>query len=460
MCKVDGAAAAIPDLFPDGQKHSFASAFVVWEACNILAQRQSLPWILDESGKLVYQRPIKGGKGALTFRIKGTLTSDTITVMPKEAVFSVLETFDIRAACLHLIYAAHATGLDKPWEQEFLLSDRQIEHYLGLDKRKDLNKLAKLTLIRELVQQPCKLAVSLDWPQQGQVKGFTLGGDRLWHLSDLQYHFQDDEQGCKHLVGLTFRVKAGQWAKYFLNRQGCKARTAFYQYGALPKTLLGNIMSIWQQHEGAARMMLWLLFNTKMGTEQRIAVPTLMRIAYGEQRIQQATYDRELRKYLIRTFESDLETLHYYHLKPVFDETTYPPDIQPLWAKLANLPEDADEALDFWIADGSNDVRVTDAAPRGKWNRLMNARIISFELPSDWIQKSQKATQKQQRTRKSKTKLQPESILSAEDITEARKKLQLSQRTLAEKTFHGRGKPAKPRLKICDRIPDPNCIIL
>lgn len=137
---------------------------------------------------------------------------------------------------------------------------------------------------------------------------------------------------------------------------------------------------------------------------------------------------------MIRTFESDLETLHHYHLKPVFDETTYPPDIQPLWAKLANLPEDADEALDFWIADGSNDVRVTDAAPRGKWNRLMNARIISFELPSDWIQKSQKATQKQQRTRKSKTKPQPESILSAEDITEARKKLQLSQRTLAEKT--------------------------
>jgi hypothetical protein len=68
---------------------------------------------------------------------------------------SAIEALDIRAACMHLIYAAHATTLDKPWEQEFVISDRQIEEYLGLDKRRDLTKLAKLSLIKEIAQQPC-----------------------------------------------------------------------------------------------------------------------------------------------------------------------------------------------------------------------------------------------------------------------------------------------------------------
>jgi DNA-binding transcriptional regulator YiaG/Pyruvate/2-oxoacid:ferredoxin oxidoreductase delta subunit len=434
-CKVEGRVATSPDLFPDGKNHPFASAIVVWEACNILAQRQSINWTLDEAGKLFYQRSIRGGQGLLTFRLKDTLTSDSPTFFPKEVMTSVIQSFDIRAACIHLLYAAYATGLDKPWEQEFVISDRQIEEYLGLDKRKDLSKLAKLTLIRELVLQPTKLAVNIDWPQQGMVPGFTLIGDRLWHLSDMQYQFQDDEQGCKHLIGLTFRVRAGQWAKYFLNRKACKERSAYYQYGTLPKSLLSNVMSIWQQHEGAARMMLWLLFKTKMGVEQRISVPTLMRIAYGENRVNQANVDREQRKYLVRAFESDLEALHHYRLKPVFDEITYPAEIQPLWVKLLQLPEDAEDALDFWISDGSNAVRLTDAAPRGKWNRLLNARILSFELPVDWrAHTTKKSERKQSRNYPRQTQHSPSISLSGEDITAARKRLQLSQRTLAEKT--------------------------
>jgi hypothetical protein len=69
---------------------------------------------------------------------------------------------------------------------------------------------------------------------------------------EIQNHFQDDDLGCKHLVGLTFKVRAGLWAKYFLNQQGYKKYTAFYQYGILPKSLLSTVMSIWQQHEGTA----------------------------------------------------------------------------------------------------------------------------------------------------------------------------------------------------------------
>lgn len=435
-CKVDKKVAVGPDLFLDGKSHPFASSIVVWEACNVLAQRQSVNWAIDESGKLYYQRSIKGGQGSLTFRIKDTLTADSPTVFPPDVMFSTLESFDIRAACLHLMYAAYITGLDKPWEQDVIISDRQIEEYLGLYKRKDLSKLAKLTLMRELAQQPSKLAVNIDWPQQGNVPGFTLIGDRLWHLSDMQFQFQDDEQGCKHLTGFTFRLRAGQWAKYFLNRQGCKDRSAFYQYGTLPKSLLNQVMSIWQQHEGAARMMLWLLFKTRMGADQRISVATLMRIAYGEKRVTQAYGDREHRKYLIRAFESDLEVLYSYHLKPLFDPVTYSEDIQPLWAKLLQLPEDAEEALEFWTNDGSQTVRLTDAAPRGKWNRLLNARILSFQLPEDWGQQTSKKMEQRQRGHSQRRRSQhtAPAELSAVEVIAARKRLRLSQRSLAQKT--------------------------
>ena len=146
-----------------------------------------------------------------------------------------------------------------------------------------------------------------------------MTNSRLWHLVDIQHHFQEDDHGCKYLIGLTFKVKAGLWAQYFLNKQACKERTAFYQYGSLPKTLLTTVMSIWQQHEGAVRLMLWLLFKTKMGKEQRITVPTLLRIAYGEEKVALASRQREERKRLLRTFESDLEILNHYGMKPLFD---------------------------------------------------------------------------------------------------------------------------------------------
>lgn len=426
-CKADARIAPSSKLFVDSKSHPFASSIIIWELCNVLAQRQSLLWESDASGELYYQRQINSTKGAIAFQITDSVDAPSIALKGAEAL-SAIATFDIRSACLHLIYAAHATNLDQPWEEEFIINDRQIEEYLGLEKRKDLSKSTKLTLIKELAQQPCKLIVSINLPPQRKIKGVSLEKSRLWHLLDIQHHFQEDELGCKHLVGLTFKIKAGEWAQYFLNRQACKERTAFYQYGNLPKSLLSAIMSIWQQHEGAARMMLWLLFKTKMGREQRITIPTLMKVAYGDRKLSQVALQTEHRQRLVRIFESDLEVLNHYGLKPIFDPITYPLEIQPLWTKLVDIPEDAEAALEFWIDDGSN--RLTDAAPRGKWNRLKNARILYFEMPPEWQKQLTKS--KKKRTSHRKTKLQPQIALSTEYILEARKKLGLSQRDLAQ----------------------------
>ncbi|QZZ18867.1 helix-turn-helix domain-containing protein [Leptothermofonsia sichuanensis E412] len=426
-------------LFMNGKSSPFASAIVVWEACNVLAQRQSLPWQVDPHGKLYYERQVNGGRGTIAFRLTNTPESDTIVALDHAAAEAEMARWDVRDACLHLIYAAHAAALEQPWEQEFVISDRQIETYLGLEKRKDLSKLARLTLIKDLVQRPCKLQLDLHWFQQGRVHSFTLKQSRLWHLLETQHHFQEDELGCKHLAGLTFRIRAGVWSKYFLNRQGARDNTAFYQYSSLPKSLLQTVFSIWQQHEGAARMMLWLLFKTKMGHEQRLTIPTLMRIAYGETRVLQASVQREERKRLLRSFESDLEVLHHYGLKPVFDPITYPREIQPLWAKLADLPDDAEAALEFWTQDGSQNHRLTDAAPRDKWHRLMQARFVCFELPEGWDAQSaqsakkslRKSERKEKRFQQTDRSAPDRPILSSQQIITARKRLHLSQRGLA-----------------------------
>jgi DNA-binding transcriptional regulator YiaG len=193
-------------------------------------------------------------------------------------------------------------------------------------------------------------------------------------------------------------------------------------------------MSIWQQHEGAVRLMLWLLFKTKMGKEQRITVPTLLRIAYGEEKVTLASRQREERKRLLRTFESDLEILNHHGIKPVFDPITYPPEIQPLWAKLMDIPEDPDEALEFWINDAGGETRLTDTGPRGKWNLLMNARILAFELPPEWERQISESEKKQRRTARVKRKSPTAGDLVGEQILQARKTLNLSQRELAKLT--------------------------
>ncbi|GAB1541098.1 hypothetical protein NUACC21_37680 [Scytonema sp. NUACC21] len=426
-CKVDLREATSPDLFANGKSNPFASSIVIWEACNVLSQRMWLPWVIDESQKVCYRRQVNQGKGEIAFHISDFHNGGELVTE-----LGAVEKFDIRAACIHLIFAAHATALDKPWEQEFTIDDRQIEKYLGLEKRKDLSKTAKLSLIKNLVQQTCSLIVSINWPQQGYIKGFSVEGVRLWDLMEIQHHFQEDDIGCKYLTGLTFKVRAGIWAQYFLNKQGCKERTAFYQYGSLPKSLLTTVMSIWQQHEGTARLMLWLLFKTKMGKEQRITVPTLLRVAYGEEKTSVACRQREERKRLLRTFENDLEVLNHYGIKPIFDPVTYPPEIQPLWAKLVNLPEDPDEALDFWIHDAGGKTRLTDSGPRGKWNMLMNARILSFELPQEWEQQTTEPDKKQRNLKNKKKSKSTAGYLLGEQILQARKNLNLSQRELAK----------------------------
>ncbi|MEO1094379.1 MAG: helix-turn-helix domain-containing protein [Cyanobacteria bacterium J06638_28] len=430
-CKSSLLPAAIPDIFLNGKTAPFASSMVIWEACNLLAQRQTLPWQRDDSDRLSYHRQVHRGRGQIQFRLARNPEAKVLKPMQFEVGQAAIGDFDIRAACLHLIFAAYAVTGDRPWEETFVINDQQIEQYVGLDKRKDLTKLDKLTLIKDLVHQACRILVSLDWPRQGKVQSFSLEEHAVWRLLDTQYYFETDAEGDRHLIGLSFTIQPGIWAKHFLNKQDYRRHTAFYQYGTLPQSLIAAVMSDWQQHEGAMRLLLWLLFKLRLGGDHRVTIRTLLRIAYGEERVIEATTIRGAHKRLLRTFEGDLETMYYHGLIPQFDPETYPADIQPLWARVADIPDDADAALEFWTEDASSALSLAGTAPRNKWQRLLNARLLGFDLPETWQQVAQRKTTK--RRRSSSQSAHTLKQLSGSEIKAARQQQKLTQRALAER---------------------------
>ncbi len=425
--------ATILDLFLNRKTTPFASSMVMWEACNILAQRQTLSWQTDPDGYLCYNRPVRRGKGEMRFRLAANPEAEVLVPMTTGMATAAIANFDIRAACIHLIFAAYVVSADCPWEETFVLNNQHIEKYLGLDKRKDLSKLDKLTLIKDLVYQCCRILVALDWPRQGKVKSFTLDEHPVWHLLETQYYFEEDARGYRHLIGLEFTIQAGIWVKYFLNKREYRHQTAFYQYGILPRSLLTEIMSNWQQHEGAIRLLVWLLFKVRLGGDQRMKVCTLLHIAYGEERVMEATTVRGAYKRMIKTFESDLETIYYHGLKPLFDPETYPSDIQPLWAKVADIPDDPGDALKFWSEDANRALSLTDTAPRDKWQRLLNARLLGFELPEAWQQTVRRRTPKRRRQPSQSQVVTQSEQLSGSDINTARRQQNLTQRALADR---------------------------
>jgi DNA-binding transcriptional regulator YiaG len=421
-----------PSLFLDRDVHPFASSMVIWEGCNILSQGRSLPWQVDDQGYLCYRRSVLHGRGMLQFwlaRGGDDLPRDPVPLRTAAEALPVLDHLDPRMACMHLIFAAHAVALERPWEEAFVVSDRQLATYLSLDKRKDLSNAGRSELIEAIAREVCQLVVAGQWPRQGRVSGFALQPDYIWRLEAVQpYPYGSD--GPTTAKGFSLRIQPGQWTRWFLNRLGCQDQSGFYQYGLLPKVLLDTIMTNWQRHAGAVRLMLWLLFRSRLGGSQGITVPTLWRIAYGAATVERANYERDERKRRIRIFERDLEVLFEAGFRPIFDPVTYPVAIQPLWFRLLTLPDDSEAELEFWIDDGGQQQRITDPSPRGKWQMLERAKLLGFELPPALGQVAKDLDQR--RSRKTRSRRSSKSMeLSAAQIVAGRQAKGLSQRQLA-----------------------------
>lgn len=401
------------DLFEKGGLTKVNSSLPIWEASNILTQQRQLPWTTDPDGKLFYSRDVNDGQGAICFWVADNTEEEHPSALAGAAALAVIDTFDIRAACMHLIFAAHASQMERPWEQELVIDDRQIEAYLGLQRRTDKNRQEKLALIEEIVKQPCKITTFISWPGQGKRKKFTVEEGRLWHLLGTRYHYQQNLFGEKQVTGMSFVVKAGLWAKYFLNDEESPDQSLPGGEGVLSRSLLESVMSLWQHRAGAARLMVWLLFKSQLSRLYTIPVRTLLEVAYGSDKVRDAQDDNQLRKKLTNTWDEDLLALHDRGWQIRFDPKTYPEDIQP-----------------------AGFGRENNRRPRGFFEQLLTAQL-EIKPPQSWdlAQLESSASEVLE-----ESDLQPAEVrLAGSEIREMRTAKGWSQRKLAKITGISQG---------------------
>lgn len=352
-----------PDLFSESDTTPVPSSLPLLEASNILTRRKHLPWQTDPDGRLSYVRDFGTGEGAIHFWVTDEAEGDHPVGLASAAALAVIDTFDIRAACMHLVYAAYAARVENPWEHEIVVDDRQLEKYLGLYKRTDLSRQQKLELIKDLVEQPCKIATFITWKSTPKQQGFTVAEGRLWHLIETRYHYQHNLlNDPKDIVGMTFVIKPGSWTKHFLSESEDGEVSEMPQYSNLSKSLLESVISIWQHREGAARLMIWLLFKSQQNKLYPYDVKTLMEVAYSSDRLNQAMTDRKIRSRITKAWNDDLFVLQERGWGIHFDTATYPEGIRPAFS--------------------SN--RAMIDRPPGFFEQLLMAKIW-ISPPDDWF---------------------------------------------------------------------------
>lgn len=290
----------------------------------------------------------------------------------------------------------------------------------------------------------------------------------MWEIAEPILHYQDcfyDEQGNpigeKQLIGFTLKIRCGNWAQYFLNQEKQGEKSGYYEYGILSSKLLQDLMSIWHHHEGAARLIIWLLFKSRVNQNSVLLVETLMKVAFGETLLEAAKTSSQERKKLVRRWENTVKVLieKGWQVKP--DTETYPPEY---WSELMTtnplnqIPDDPEIAAKFWAADATQaeGSRITDITKRtrGSFERLLNGRLwiqtpkeIAEKLnniaQSKKVDRSKPVGQKSVKPRSKKPTNQPQQSdihleLTGEQVKEIRIAKGLSVTKLAELTGMGK----------------------
>lgn len=428
-----GGKAASP--WPNAGCTRIASCLPVWEVSSLLSQGRDAcqgehPRLLSErrSAQILLGLSISP---ALQANSRGEWTSSPASIgLSRDEALQDLDRFDPRTVALHLILAAAVMGVRQPWSDDIHLDDRMLEQALGLNRRRDMNRPQRLSLLKTLALQLSRVRIDLRCEPLNGLPSVEFHHEPFWHLLAINHHFQNDSEGRSHLSGLHFRFRAGAWSRYFLDVEGQSRKRALYQYTAMPAGVPRMVCRHWQQHPGAMRLLVWLVFKLKLGRHQKLLVATLMRIGHGSQRLEEAKQDRESRKRLLRSYETDLLVLTEEGLRPRFHPQLYPEEIRPLWVALDEVPDDPEKALHYWTTSPGQNRLLDGQGVRNKFQRLLEARIEGFQLEKDWSDIAVKARSAAQ-DRCARQRPDSNTSLPPERIRASRTALGLSQRDLA-----------------------------
>ena len=296
---------------------------------SLRAQLRKDLWSEDPSGLASFLHRAKGKSSNI---IEHYITNPgDISLLPWEEALQIIDKFGTNTAKLHLLFAAHTMRQEKPWESKFTLSANDIISELGWDKRTDLKNTQKLKEISKLAFALGCLTIQATWVEgRGNNKvSCSVQTSRIWETYiDVRSGQLNLEQKIDEPTDVYITVRPGLWTDAFLNRAGCEAKKALYQFGYLAQ----DILKIDPYHDDLAlRLGLHLTVESRFHISGTYKVQTLLEALLPKTVINEALDNRDKARKLTNRWNHALKVLS--ELKRAFQiefcPTSYPKELRP-----------------------------------------------------------------------------------------------------------------------------------
>ncbi len=296
---------------------------------SLRAQLRKDLWDQDPSGLASFLHQAKGKSSNI---IEHYITNPgDISLLPWEEALQIIDKFGTNTAKLHLIFAAHTMRQEKPWESKFTLSANDLISELGWDKRTDIKKSQKIKEVAKLAFALGCLTIQATWVEgKGNNKiSCSVQTSRIWETYiDVRSGQLNLEQKIDEPTDVYITVRPGLWTDAFLNKAGCEARKALYQFGYLAQ----NVLKIDPyQDDLALRLGLHLTVESRFHTSGTYKVQTLLEALLPKVAIIEASENRDKARKLTNRWNHALKALS--ELKRAFqiefDSATYLEELRP-----------------------------------------------------------------------------------------------------------------------------------
>lgn len=296
---------------------------------SLQAQLRPDQWQQDSLGIGYFQHQAKGNPNNI---IKHYIASPgNITVLPWDEALQIIDKFGLTTAKLHLIFAAHTMRQDKPWSSQFTLKGSDLIEEMGWDKNHNSPAYEKRKNIAMVAFVLDCLLIEATWVEGRHKKGGILASvetSRMWNVQ-VQLTGQRNLEGkIEQPDEVYVTVQPGLWTRSFLNKAGCQAKDALYQFGYLAQ----EVLKIDPYHdELALRLAILLTMESRFRTSGTYEVKNLLEALLPQTVIDEARSDYDKARKLTNRWNHALAAL--MELRQAFlvefDPKTYPEDLRP-----------------------------------------------------------------------------------------------------------------------------------
>ncbi len=296
---------------------------------SLQAQLRPDQWQQDSSGIGCFQHQAKGNPNNI---IKHYIANPgNITVLPWDEALQIIDKFGLTTAKLHLIFASHTMRQDKPWSSQFTLKGSDLIEEMGWDKNHNSPAYEKRKNIAMVAFVLDCLLIEATWVEGRHKKGGILASvetSRMWNVQ-VQLTGQRNLEGkIEQPDEVYVTVQPGLWTRSFLNKAGCQAKDALYQFGYLAQ----EVLKIDPYHdELALRLAILLTMESRFRTSGTYEVKNLLEALLPQTVIDEARCNRDKAYKLANRWNHALAALMELSqaFQVEFDPKTYPEDLRP-----------------------------------------------------------------------------------------------------------------------------------